>query len=478
MFAHPQKLSTEKQCLAALTKFPEIFPNIDGIIKENFFSNKLHQIVFGIVRSSLAESQPLDKFTISNKIKGFQLNFEVDPFEYLEALESIQINKEVAVSYFQELAKIYGIEKIYKQTEEIQKYLKNNTNQPFNEIISKSDSLYGEVINSFNLDGEPEDVFDGLSDYIEELGEKETDEIKIPFPRFQQYYGGLEPGTLTLFVAGYKVGKSWFLLNLLKRICTENENVEGLYVDSEMTTNEVRRRLTAELAKINEYYLRHGWRKNPELCEKVRAVWSKVEKWFGCMQHLYVGNIGQYETESIIRRWVWKKRAANPNMRPVIVYDYFKIHSGDGDINDGFSSSMVLGRKVDGLKKLAQDLQVPIVAAAQSNAEGNIGLSREIGKFVDSAHKLKLRTTEDIEEEGGFATHKIEPICCRSLGPEIKPFNDKVKISKDKDGRIIYKENAILYKFADFSVQELNTLQEQMDLRIGKKIKKDNQELL
>lgn len=469
------RLEIERQTIADLLKFPEIFPDIDGIVKENFFSTKLNQIIFGIIRNCLLQKEPVDKTVISNKIANLNLHFEIEPFDYLAALESIQLNKNAALGRFKELAKINAKEILYKAAEEQQKYLNNSQNDSFQEIIATLDSIHGKTINNFSLEGEPVDVFAGAEEYIEELGNLDgTEEIPFPFPRFQSFYGGLEAGTLSLFIAGYKVGKSWFLLNLLKRIVTENENIEGLYIDTEMSTEEVKRRLVAEIAGINEYYLRHGWRKNKELCEKVRNVWPVISKWFGKIQHIYVGNITQEETESIIRRWVWKKRAEKPNVKPIVFYDYFKLHGGDS-IKDAFASSMVLGYKVDGIKKISQELKIPIVAAAQTNASGEVGLSKEMPKFVDSAYKLRLRSTEEIEEEGGFATHKIESICNRSLGPQLKQFNDKVKMGKDKDGRTIWKDNAILYKFKDFRVEELNTLSEQMNLQImpKKPVKKE-----
>jgi replicative DNA helicase len=460
------RLEVEKQTLAALLQYQSIFADIDGIVKENFYSNKLHQIIFGTIRNALIQGQPLDKFTISNNINNLNISFEVDVYGYLEALEIIQLNQDAAINYFKELAKIWAKEQFYKQTELIQKYLsKDSQNDSLDKVISVCDSIYSETTKNFSLEAEPQDLFEGTKEYIEDLGLNETISIPFPFPRFQKYYGDIENGTLTLFVAGYKVGKSWFLTNLLKRICTENENTKGLYIDTEMKIAEAKRRLVSELTNINEYYLRHGWRKNKEMVEKVRAVWPIIEKWFGKIQHLYVGNISSEETESLIRRWVWKNKSQNPNIKPVVVYDYFKLHDGDS-IKDAFASSMVLGYKVDRIKKLAQSLDISIIAAAQTNAEGNVGLSREIPKFVDNAFKLRKRTIEEIESEGGLATHKIETICNRSLGPELKEFNDQVKIGKDKEGKTIYRDNAILYKFANFRVEELNTLQEHIQMQV------------
>lgn len=466
--------AVEVQCIAALVKYPEIFADIDGLVKDTFFDIPLNKAIFTILKTNILNKEPLDKFTISNKINNLGIKFQNDPYDYLENLELRQVSKDAVVGYFKELTQIVAKKEIDDRLDDIRKYLNNSNNDTFDQVLSKCDSLYGDVVNSFSLDGEPRDVFAEAKDYIEELGNQEGTEIQFPFPLFQKFYGGLEQSTLTLFVAGYKVGKSWFLLNLLKRLCTENNDVEGIYIDTEMSTEEVMRRLIAEKAGINEYYLRHGWRKNKDLCNKVRAVWPEIQKWFGKIQHIYVGNISQEQTESVIRRWVWKKRAEKPNIKPVIIYDYFKLHGGD-NIKDAFASSMVLGYKVDSIKKLTQELKVPIVAAAQTNAGGEVGLSREIPKFVDSAYKLRVRSPEEIEEEGGLATHKIETICNRSLGPELKQFNDRVKMGKDRDGKTIWRDNALLYRFNNFKVEELTTLSEHMSMHMLPKKPKNNE---
>ncbi|MFM9826095.1 DnaB-like helicase C-terminal domain-containing protein [Flavobacterium sp.] len=468
------KKEIEIQSISALIQYPEIFADIDGIIRENFYSIKLNEIIFSIIKNSLLKREPLDKFTIANKINNLGLKFEIDPYSYLESLELRQVSKDAAPGYFKELAQIYAKKQIDSRLDEIRKYIHNSKNDSFNQVISKCDYLYGDVINSFSLDGEPEDLFNGTKEYIEELGNLDKpNEITCPYPIFQKFYGGFSNSTLTLFVASYKVGKSTFLLDLMTKICSNDPDMVGLYIDTEMKTVEVKRRLVSMLSGVNEYYLRNGWRRDAELVKNVRKVWPVIEKWFNRLQHLYVANISQEETESIIRRWVWKKKAENPNCKPIVFYDYFKLTDQDS-VRDGFASSMVLGVKVDRTKKLSAELDIPIIAAAQSNAAGEVGLSREVPKFVDNAFKLRKRNIEEIESEGGLATHKIESICNRSLGPESQTIETQVKIGKDKEGKTIYRDNAILYKFQSFKVYELNTLQEQMNLQMLPKKKQEN----
>lgn len=466
MFTSPIQVSTEKMCIAALLQYPNLFAELDGFIKNNDFTVKINDVIYSVIKDLSQKKEPVDTFSISNKIENLGIRLGINTFEYLESLSLIQIaSEEASKSYFKELALISAKRKIYESAQSIQKYILTSKNDEFDEIIGKCDKLYGENINSFSTQTSPQDAFASIEEYIESNGNlEESNEIQCPYPLFQSQYGGFTNG-LTLFVSAYKVGKSTFLLDLSMKLGKQNKDVEILYLDTEMSLKETQRRIVSSMSGVNEYYLRGPlWRKNEDLCRRVRATFPEVKKMFNKLNHLYVGAMSPEQTESVIKRWVWQKRAENPKCKPMVFLDYFKLQENDG-AKDGFASSMILGYKVNRMKIISAELDIPIVSAAQSNANGEIGLSREMAKFVDSAFKLRLRTTDEIADEGGLATHKIETICNRSLGPDAKPFFDKIKFV-DKDGKIEWRDNAILYKFDSFLVTEVGTLKQHMDMQI------------
>ena len=47
------KKEVELQAIASLIQYPEIFADIDGVIKENFFSIKLNELIFSVIKNSL-----------------------------------------------------------------------------------------------------------------------------------------------------------------------------------------------------------------------------------------------------------------------------------------------------------------------------------------------------------------------------------------------------------------------------------------
>lgn len=471
----PNKLELERHSLAALVQNNDIFADIDNIVKENFYSNKLNQIIFSVIRAALLNKEPIDKFTIANKIANLNLTFEIDVYGYLEALELIQINKEASLNYFKDLAKIWGKEQIFKQTEEIQKYLNNSANDSFDQVIAKSDALYGEVINNFNLNNEPQDLFTGAEEYIEGISnEKDCGEIICPYKKYQANYGGWFPGDLVVFVSPPKSGKSTILLDILIKITQSDDNVRALMIDTELESYRVQRRLISNLTGVHEYLLKTGsWRNNAITLKKVREIWPLIKKYFSKIDHIYIGNSTTDEQHSIIRRWHWKN-INTTGKKAIVALDYFKLTLNDG-VDNAYAGSMKLGYAVDATKKLASELQCPILAAAQANAADETGLSKEVNKFASSVFLFKKKTLEDIGIEGGNSTHKLVPMFTRDVGIAYDSV-DTVKIVKDK--KETYVPNHINFKIDNFVVTEMNTLQEQLNLQLlPKKPKSESADL-
>lgn len=475
MFKAKNQKEVEKFCIASLLQVDGLFADIDGVIKSEDFVTKINQVIFETIKNLLYNKESLDLFTISNKITNLNIHFENNVYEYLESLKLIQLNKDAARGYFKELALLSVKRKLYDSTEKIQNYINNSGNDGFEETIGKCDQIYGDNVRSFSTHNEPVDLFAGAEEYIENVSnESVSSEIVCPYPKYQATYGGWFPGDLVVFVSPPKSGKSTLLLDILVKVTQADENVRGLIIDTELETYRVQRRLVSNLTGVHEYLLKTGaWRNNAITFRKVREIWPIIKQYFAKIDHIYVGNASFEEQQSIIRRWHWKNIATN-NKKAIVAIDYFKLTATQG-ITDAYSGSMTLGYAVDGAKKLASELQCPILSAAQANANDETGLSKEINKFASSVFLFKRKTLDDVAIEGGKSTHKLTPLFNRDVGLAYDSV-DTVKIIKDK--KDFYVPNHINFRIDNFCVQELNTLQEQMSLQLLPKKPKQDNELL
>jgi len=479
-------IEIEKVVISGLLQFPEIYPEVSQFLSEkDFVSNSCHSIIYQILAKRLDNAQTATPVLIVEEINRLNLRFqEVDNIGayILEGLNLISINKAGVIDSVKELKKITARREIYNKAKEIEQYVEKSGNESFENILTNCDKMYGDLLSSFEVTGEPQDLFAGAKNYIEELGNNQSNpEIFSPYKNYQNMFGGYFPGDLVVFASAAKSGKSTLLLDLMTKICMSG-NIKGLFLDTELELERVQRRMVASLADINEYYLKTGyWRKNEELIKKVRAVWPTIETYFNKLDHKYIANLKIESIISLIKHWYWKKVVPS-GAKAIVCFDYFKLTASDGN-KDAFQSSMSMGHKVDALKKLASELKIPIIAACQTNRSNEerknskfrnesgsaVGLSHEINKFASSVFLFQRKFANEIED-GDLSTHKLVPLYTRDLGMHTAGYNDLVKTEEG------WVENFIEYKISNFSVSEVGTFKDRMKEKNQLDIKDESKE--
>ncbi|MEK6878947.1 MAG: DnaB-like helicase N-terminal domain-containing protein, partial [Nanoarchaeota archaeon] len=325
-----QNLELERHSIAGLLQYSEIYSEVCQFVSEADYTSQLHSLIFSIIKKTLNNGEQPDKLLIANSIQNLNIRFkdDIDVFGYLEALGLVQLNRGGLKKVFEELHKLGNIRKLYDNNRQMADYLgKDAVNDGFPKIISTLDGIYSNIVNSFSLRNEPQDLFANAEEYIESVGNKtDSDEIIAPYKNFQDLFGGFFPSDLVIFASAAKAGKSTILLDIMIKCCAIlNKDVRGLFIDSELELPRVQRRAVAAMADINEYYLKTPkWRQYPETAQKVRAVWPKIKEYFNKIDHIYVGhNHTSDQLVSLIKHWHWK-HIKNTKTKPLICIDYFK----------------------------------------------------------------------------------------------------------------------------------------------------------
>lgn len=460
-----QSLELENYLLSGILSHPNSFAEIDGLITEADFVSPLHQTIFGVIRQTLHDQEPLDKILIAEKIERYSLSFDDKISSVLDYLNSITLNqiKASAIKSTAKELKSFSLRR-YIADVSLQNYnqMVRTTESNPDKIVAESDHIYGKIINAFVPENEPVDLFEGTESYIKSLdNDTPNEEIICPYPIYQTFFGGYFPGDLVIFASPPKSGKSTLLLDMLVKMCqNKDDNVSGLIIDTELETYRVQRRMVSALSGVNEYLIKSKrWRHNEELSAKISQALKQIKTYFNRIDHIYVGNVSTEQMTSIVRRWTWKKRIqANKEKKQVkliAAIDYFKLTGVDA-VNDAFAASMNLGYRVDTFKKLASELQIPIIGACQTNRMNEVGLSHEINKFVSSLFLFQRKTPEELARDGYEARHKLVPLYTRDLGEYSQGVNDLVKVHQG--GKETYVSNYIAFKVENFVVSELHDL--------------------
>jgi len=461
-----RSVDIEKHVLAGFIKNPKIFFDVSHFLSEEDFSGG-HKTIFNIIKNQITKNAPLDPVIIAEKIKSLGISFKQDfnVFDYIESLTFLKISPKSLIEACKNLKTLTIRREISEVALSIAETMGNSGDKSAAEIITLADKMYNDKVAAYDLEANPEDLFSGIMEMIEERAINPISETGYltPFKIFNKMYGGLRPGELYAWVSRPKHGKSTILNHIACQSTLVNPNLHALILDTEMQTNVIKFRIASSITGIPMWYLETGnFKKNPELFAKWQSKRTELESANKNVQHLQVSGKPVSEIESIIQRWyLGQVGRGNP---AIVIYDYIKL-TGEADRNK--QEYQLIGEKVDRLKELSVRLNIPILTACQLNRSaenGNddssaIAQSDRLQWFAAYVGIFRRKTIEEQTEDGAqFGTHKMIELASRYQGQNAHGHNDLVRVMVNN--RPEYRKNFISFNVENFNVEEKGTLQD------------------
>lgn len=467
-------LQIEKYVLSGLIRHPQSFADIESFVNESDFINEVHYTIFCVFRETFNKGEQIDKLLIAQKAKNLGITFQdqsIDIFHYVNSICLIPTTQPGLIEATKELVKLRIRREIEETGKEIEKFANSCAEKTVEQIINEADKIYNEKICAYaSENSKPEDITNNVIEIIEERGnnpEKDTG-LVTPYENFNRIYGGIRPGNIYAWVSRPKHGKSTILNDLAIKMSILNNGCKALVLDTEMSTLDMKFRVASSITGIPVWHLETGnWKKNAQLYAKFQESKPQITSIQNKVDHLQVSGKPIEQVVSIVKRWYFSKVGrGNPC---VIIYDYIKL-TGESDKNK--QEYQLIGEKVNALKELSLELNVPILSACQLNrsAESGVDDSSAISQsdrlqwFASFVAIFRRKTVEEIAEDGQeFGTHKMIPLATRFQGREGPGHHDLVRI---QDGRSVkYQPNFISFNVANFSVEERGTLSDIVQAR-------------
>lgn len=465
-------LEVERHTLSSFLKHPNIFPEVDGFLNEYDFVNDTNRTIFAVIRSILSKSDKIDRVLVGEKIRNLGVKFkdDIDIFGYLRALSESQITPDAGIKACKELIKLRVRRDITTTAHKVVDFISKNGELSIDELISGSDKIYNETLNSYNIEDEPKDLYGGIEELLNKTAEnpKENTGLITPYAEFNKQFGGIRSGNgLYAVVSRPKHGKSTWLLNMAEGITMLNEDTVALYLDTEMQTEVSQFRAAAAKARTPMWYLETGnWIKNQELAEKVMKTMPEFKKRQQKVFHLNVANKPVEQICSLIRRFYYKNVGRISGRRLVVVYDYIKL-TGES-LSNNWAEHQAVGEKINYLNDIGNELDVGLWAAMQLNRSAEDG--RDDSSAISTSDRLqwfaafvaifRRKRLDEIAEDGiEFGSHKMISTATRFQGKDAAGHHDMVNVSFDpKKPR--YETNFINYNIEDFAIDERGTLED------------------
>lgn len=471
-------LQVEKHVLAGVVKHPQTFCEIIPFINDLHFFDEIHKTIFLIIRNLSERNERWDKVVLAEKVKNLGIVFkdDVNIYDYIDNLSFIPITVAATIDAARELLKLYLRRTLETTFEEALRFVRTNGNLRPEEIVSGADAIYGKVHDIYKLDDQPQNLFEGIIEMVEERGNNPLVEVGLqtPYSEFNRLYGGLKPKHIVAVGSRPGQGKSTWLEDIAIKTAEINDT-KAFICDTEMLTEEIRWRAMAARSGVGEWYVESGnWRKNEAMTSNVRGTYDKITEYKNkkYVTHYHVGDKSLDAVISIIRRW----HAANikPGQKAIIVYDYLKLTEGE-NVTENWAEYQLLGQKINRLKRLAEELDAVILTAIQLNRSGE-NHNRRGNTVVDDSSAFagtdrlqhlaaftgifRCKTLDEIAADGPeYGTHKLIPLKTRFQGKDAAGHQDTVR-RVNEEGDFVWVRNYLNFAVTNFEVVELGSLRQ------------------
>ena len=345
-------LAFERSILSSIVFEPQQFDELSVAIKSDDFYLPAHQDIFGAMTTLLQKDHPIDEEFIKKeliKIKKF------DEQVMLEILSANPISNTKA--YVEEIKDKSLKRHLLTLTTEI-KRVTVEEELPSSEVVDIVEKKLYEITQdnqTSDFKDSPKMTYDTM-EYIKEMkarGNSVLVGVDTGFNELNKMTTGFGKGDLVIIAARPAMGKTSFILNTVNSLITQGKGVA--FFSLEMPAEQLMLRLLSIQTSIPLQKLRVGDMNDDQ--------WSSLNSAIDKMNDakLFVDDQGSININQL-RSKLRKLKNQHPEIE-IAVIDYLQIMQGVGTQDRHLQVSEISR----GLKMLARELEMPVVALSQLN---------------------------------------------------------------------------------------------------------------
>lgn len=379
----PYSLDAEQSVLGSVIIDPECFDDIAQIVKADDFYLEIHREIFGTMYDFKFQSKPIDVITLVNSlVSNGVYEDEAAARSYIKLLVDIIPSSANAKDYAKIVYDKSILRRLIEASDAIQKDAYSEGDNVEN-IVDLAEQRVFEIAqkNEKRDFVHIRDVIHQTYNRLNELQEAEGDEatgVKTGFGDLDSVLVGLGKGSLIIVGARPGVGKTSFCLNLATNIAKKSKKAVCIF-SLEMSNEQLVSRIISSEAAIESYKLRTG---------KLEARdWDNMAN---AVSQLSETNIYIDDTTDVSITGMKAKLRRVKNLGLVVI-DYLQLMESEKSRKDGSRVNEIADIS-RGLKKLAMELDVPVITCSQ--------LSRGTEKEKERQPMLSdLRDSGSIEQD-------------------------------------------------------------------------------
>jgi len=422
----PHSLEAEESLLGSLLIDKDAIIKVaDSLMPQDFYKDA-HKIIFETIKDLYGSQESIDIITLSNRLEEKKQLTNIGGRAYLAHLSNVVATSGNIVQYSNIIQRKATLRRLQQAAAEISS-MSFNEEREIDEILDETEKKVFGVSRKYlkNAFIPIDTLLTSAFDRIDEL-HKYSGKLRgltTGFSDLDNLLAGLQKSDLIILAARPSVGKTSFALDIARQAAIKNKEGVGIF-SLEMSKEQLVDRMLCAQANVNLWKMRTG-----NLSDKEdNNDFAKIGEAMGKLAEapIYIDDSG---TLSIMEIRAKARRLQMEKGLGLIVIDYLQLMEGRGKYGD--NRVQEIAEISRGLKSIARELNIPILALAQ--------LSRAVEATSPAIPKLShLRDSGSIEQDADIVMFIYRKAADRSFNPNDLPTDERYKaeihIAKHRNG--------------------------------------------
>ncbi len=381
----PNNIEAEQSVIGSILLSNEIFDEIRIIVKSKCFYDPMHQKIFGAIEKLINAGLLANPITLKNHFENEKDELNIP--EYLVKITKFSTSSRQATEYSKLIYDLYVKRELVKISENVIDAAKlndlDNDGQKIIEIYEKSlfdlaeKGSFSQTIKKFD---------EALKETIEMAQvafKNEEGIVGVPtgLTELDDRLGGLHKSDLVIIAGRPSMGKTALATNIAfnaaKKIQENGRESSIAFFSLEMSSEQLSTRILAEQSRIKQNDIRRGKITEEQMHKFIQSSKNIIDL------PLYIDETPAISIAALSNR---ARRIKRNHGLDMVVIDYIQLmrasNSKDGRVQE-------ISEITQGLKALAKDLSVPVLALSQ--------LSRAVEQ-----RDIKKPQLSDLRESGSI----------------------------------------------------------------------------
>ncbi len=377
----PHSIEAEQGLLGAiLTNGNNVLDRIESVVSASDFYRADHRLIFSASKALHDAGKPVDVVTVADTLSARGEDEQAGGIAYLGELGNggfFAGNARQYAATIRERATLRSLQQIAADT--LASCASPAGRTPA-QIAAEAEA--GMLALLDHSDTDPVRLQDALCDVladVEDRRERGGNLAGLPtgFRQLDQMTGGLEPGQLIIVAARPSVGKSLIACNVAAHAASSG--TPTVFFTLEMSRREIAQRILSARSGVTVQAMRSGTNAAQDW-DRMSDATAATARWQMFIDDTPAASVAYIRAKC--------RRIQRAHGLGLIVVDYLQLMRGTGD-----TRAQEVGSLSRGLKALAKELKVPVIALAQLNraSEARTGDKRPV--LAD------LRDSGEIEQD-------------------------------------------------------------------------------